>query len=234
MEVWLSPVLLSARIALVATMAVSCLATMAAWAVERLSWRGRGVVDSILVLPLALPPTVVGFLLLWLLGRKGPLGSLLEPLGVRLLFTWWAAVIASGILAFPLMYNAARAGLQTVDGSLESAARTLGASEPRVFFTVTLPVAWPSFLAGLVLCFMRALGEFGATLMLAGNIPGATQTMSTAIYTATEAGDMPTATLLVAIMLAFAFAATFTTRYCSERCRLAQERKGVTKCSSPR
>lgn len=234
MDYWLSPIRVSARVAVVSTLLVLIIATLAAWIMERRSWRGRGIFDAILVLPLALPPTVVGFLLLWILGRNGPLGRLLEALDIHLLFTWWASVIASTVLAFPLMYNAARAGLQSVDCSLEGAARTLGASETRVFFTVTLPLAWPSFLAGIVLSFMRALGEFGATLMLAGNIPGVTQTMSTAIYTATEVGDTSKATVLVAIMLAFAFAATFAARYFSERGNRLRFQKEVMRCSSPR
>lgn len=213
---WTSALLLSLRIAVVATTVVFCLGTGAAWAMVKLSWRGKGMVDALFTLPLVLPPTVTGFLLLVLLGRNGPLGKLLGLAGAEILFTWWAGVVASAVVAFPLMYSAARAGLQGVDETLEKAARTLGASEARIFFTITLPLAWPGLLAGLVLSFTRALGEFGATLMVAGNIPGKTQTMPTAIWAASEAGDMATAALLVGIMLLFGFGATWVSRAWSE------------------
>jgi len=213
---WLPPVLLSLRIAVVATAVVFCLGTAAAWAMVKLRWPGKQVLDALFTLPLVVPPTVTGFVLLVLLGRKGPLGRLLGLGGVEILFTWWAGVIASAVVAFPLMYSAARAGLQSVDETLEKAARTLGASEARIFFTVTLPLAWPGLGAGLVLSFARALGEFGATLMVAGNIPGKTQTVPTAIWAAAEAGDMRTAGFLVGIMLVFGFSAAWASRAWSE------------------
>jgi molybdate transport system permease protein len=208
--------MLSLRIAVVATVVVFCLGAAAAWAMVKLPWRGKGVAEALFTLPLVVPPTVTGFLLLVLLGKKGPVGRLLGLAGVEVIFTWWAGVIASSVVAFPLMYNAARAGLQSVDETLEKAARTLGASELRVFFTVTLPLAWPGLLAGLVLSFARALGEFGATLMVAGNIPGKTQTVPTAIWTAAEVGDMATAGALVGIMLLFGFGTTWASRAWSE------------------
>lgn len=219
MPSWVSAFAISLRIALVATAFVFCLGTAAAWAVVKLPWRGKGVVDALFVLPMVVPPTVTGFVLLVLLGKNGPVCKLLQLLGgTEILFTWWAGVIASAVVAFPLMYNAAKAGFQSVDETAEKAARTLGASEVRIFFTITLPLAWPGLGAGLVLSFARALGEFGATLMVAGNIPGKTQTVATAIWTAAEAGDTGTATLLVVITLVFGFAATLLSRAWSEAC----------------
>jgi molybdate transport system permease protein len=142
------------------------------------------------LLPLVLPPTVVGFLLLLLFGRKGPVGKLLLYFGATVVFSWPATVIASAVVAFPLMYLTARAALEQVDPHFLQAARTLGANEWRVFREVALPLAWPGVLAGTILSFARALGEFGATLMLAGNIPGRTATIPIAIYFAVEADDM--------------------------------------------
>src|ERR1700726_1954732 len=159
------------------------------------AWReGRkgpamALVDGLFLLPLVLPPTVVGFLLLLLFGRNGPLGKLFLELGATIVFSWPATVIAATVVAFPLMYLTARAALEQVDPHLLQAARTLGASEWRVFREVALPLAWPGVLAGTILSFARALGEFGATLMLAGNIPASTETIPVAIFFAIEAGD---------------------------------------------
>jgi molybdate transport system permease protein len=163
--------------------------TAAAWRVRR---RGpaMALVDGISLLPLVLPPTVVGFFLLLLLGRHGPLGALLLRFGATVVFSWPATVIAAGVVSFPLMYLTARAALEQVDPHFLEAARTLGASEWHLFREVTLPLAWPGVLAGTILCFARALGEFGATLMLAGNIPGKTATIPIAIYFAVEANDI--------------------------------------------
>ena len=189
-----TPVLLSLRVGLTALAFVFVLGTLAARLMSRRHFAGRDVVDGLLVLPLVLPPVVTGFLLLLLLGRNGPVGRFLEnALGVRLLFTVHAAVIAAIVVAFPLMYQSAKAAFQTVDARLEDAARTLGAGEARVFLTVTLPLAWPGLVAGTVLSFARALGEFGATVMVAGNIPGETTTVPLAIFFAADAGEMRTA-----------------------------------------
>lgn len=148
------------------------------------------LVDGIFLLPLVLPPTVVGLLLLLLFGRNGPLGKLLLTFGATVVFSWPATVIAATVVAFPLMYLTARAALEQVDPNCLQAARTLGASEWRVFREVALPLAWPGVLAGTILSFARALGEFGATLMLAGNIPGRTETIPIAIYFAVEANEI--------------------------------------------
>ena len=164
----------------------------AAWR-ERRSGPAMAILDGIFLLPLVLPPTVVGFFLLLLFGRNGPLGKLLLALGTTMVFSWPATVIAAAVVAFPLMYLTARAALEQVDSRYLEAARTLGASEWRVFSAIALPLAWPGVLAGTILSFARALGEFGATLMLAGNIPGRTATIPIAIYFAVEANDVQSA-----------------------------------------
>jgi molybdate transport system permease protein len=161
----------------------------AAWRERRTGIRAA-LVDGIFLLPLILPPTVVGFFLLLLFGRNGPLGKLLLAFGATIVFSWPATVIAATVVSFPLMYLTARAALEQVDPDLMQAARTLGASEWRVFRGIALPLAWPGILAGTILSFARALGEFGATLMLAGNIPGRTETIPIAIYFAVEADDI--------------------------------------------
>jgi molybdate transport system permease protein len=188
-----SPLWISLATSLTAT-AITLIVGLAAAA-----WRERrtgplmALVDGVFVLPLVLPPTVVGFLLLLLLGRNGPLGKLLLRVGRTVVFSWPATVIAAAVVAFPLMYLTARAALEQVDPHYLEAARTLGASEWRVFSEVALPLAWPGVLAGTILSFARALGEFGATLLLAGDIPGKTETIPIAIYFAVEANEIPRA-----------------------------------------
>ena len=159
---------------------------------------GRELLDTIFTLPMVLPPTVLGYYLLVLIGSKGALGAWLEnSFGINLVFTWQAAVIAAAIASFPLVFKPARAAFEDVDGQLEQAARTLGVSELALFFRVTLPLAWRGILAGLLLAFARAMGEFGATIMVAGSIPGRTQTLSIAIYEAVQAGNDGRANALV-------------------------------------
>jgi molybdate transport system permease protein len=188
-----SPVFLSLRVAVAALLLVLVTGTLAARWMSRRHFPGRDVLDGLFLLPLVLPPVVTGFALLVLLGRNGPLGRPLEAIGVRVVFTAWAAVIAAATVAFPLMYQSAKAAFQAVDPRLEDAARTLGAGEWRVFLRVTLPLAWPGLVAGTVLSFARALGEFGATAMVAGNIPGQTTTVPLAIYFLADSGDLRTA-----------------------------------------
>ena len=151
---------------------------------------GTAVIDGIFLLPLVLPPTVVGFFLLLLFGRNGPIGKIFLRMGATIVFSWPATVITAAVVAFPLMYLTARAALEQVEPRLLQAARTLGATEWRAFREVALPLAWPGILAGTILSFARALGEFGATLMLAGNIPGRTATIPIAIYFAVEDNDI--------------------------------------------
>ncbi|HLW81336.1 MAG TPA: molybdate ABC transporter permease subunit [Candidatus Acidoferrales bacterium] len=186
----LSPVWLSLETAVTATIITLLLGT--ATAVWRANRRGIGpaFLDGIFLLPLVLPPTVVGFILLVIFGRNGPLGRLLLHFGATVVFSWPATVIAAAVVSFPLMYLSVRAALEQLDHTLLQAARTLGASEWRVFRRVALPLAWPGMLAGTILAFARALGEFGATLMLAGSIPGKTETIPIAIYISVEAGEI--------------------------------------------
>ncbi|MBP1313031.1 molybdate transport system permease protein [Herbaspirillum sp. 1173] len=196
--VW-TPLLLSLKVAGLATLLNLVLGVAAAWGLSR--WRSplRDFIDSILTLPLVLPPTVLGYYLLVLFGRRGTFGAWLESLGIQLVFTWQGAVLASTVVAFPLVLKAARAAFESVDHQLEDAARVLGVSEAGVFFRVSLPLATRGITAGVLLAFARALGEFGATLMVAGNLPGRTQTLSVAIYEAVQAGDDGAATFLVVV-----------------------------------
>ena len=192
---------LSLRVAVLATLANAVVGVPLAWALARRRFRGRALVDLLVTLPLVLPPTVTGYYLIVLLGRRGWLGApLYAATGWTLAFTWYAAVVAATVMALPLLVRTARAAIESVEVDLEKAARTLGRSEWRVALEVTLPLARNGILAGLVLAFARALGEFGATLMLAGNIPGRTQTVPLAIYTAVQTGETSDAVVLVAVL----------------------------------
>lgn len=194
------PLLLSLKVAGWATAINLLLGVGVGYALARWRFPGRDLVDAALTLPMVMPPTVLGYYLLVVIGSQGVVGAwLLEHFGIRLIFTWQAAVIAATIVSFPLIFKAARAAFETVDPQLEDAARTLGIGELAVFFRVSLPLAWRGVLAGLLLAFARALGEFGATLMVAGSIAGKTQTLSIAVYEAVQAGQDDTANFLVAI-----------------------------------
>jgi len=186
----LSPLWISLATSVTATAITFVVGLAAAVWRERYTSPAMALVDGIFLLPLVLPPTVVGFLLLLLFGRNGPLGKPLLHFGATIVFSWPATVIAAAVVAFPLMYLTSRAALEQVQPELLQAARTLGASEWRVFREIALPLAWPGVLAGTILSFARALGEFGATLMIAGNIPGKTETIPIAIYFAVEADEM--------------------------------------------
>ena len=191
---------LSLKVAGWATLINLVLGVGVGYLLARARFPGRDVLDTFLTLPMVLPPTVLGYYLLVAIGRKSWLGTWLrESLGVNLIFTWQGAVIAASIVAFPLVFKPARAAFEAVDGQLEQAARVLGVSEVGVFFRVTLPLAWRGILAGLLLAFARAMGEFGATLMVAGSIPGKTQTLSVAVYEAVQAGQDDLAATLVLI-----------------------------------
>jgi molybdate transport system permease protein len=170
------------------------------YALSRWRFPGRDVLDAVLTLPMVMPPTVLGYYLLVVIGSQGVVGAwLLQNFGIRLIFTWQAAVIAATIVAFPLVFKAARAAFENVDPQCEDAARTLGLGEWGLFLRVSLPLAWRGILAGLLLAFARALGEFGATLMVAGSIAGQTQTLSIAVYEAVQAGQDDTANFLVMV-----------------------------------
>jgi molybdate transport system permease protein len=221
-----SPLLISLATSLTAT-AVTLVAGLAAaaWRQNR-AGAGAALVDGIFILPLVLPPTVVGFLLLLLFGRNGPLGKLLLQFGASVVFSWPATVIAATVVAFPLMYITARAALEQVDPHLLQAARTLGASEARIFREIALPLAWPGVLAGTILSFARALGEFGATLMLAGNIPGKTETIPIAIYFAVEANEIQRAMAWCAVDVGISIALLGGLYYWTHAQRLRRERWG--------
>jgi molybdate transport system permease protein len=197
----LSAVWISARVAAAATVLNALFGIPLAYLIARRRFWGRGLVDLLVTLPLVLPPTVTGYYLIVLLGRRGLLGAPLYDLtGWTIAFTWYAAVIAATVMALPLLVRTARAAIESVDRDLERAAFTLGRSEWQTALTVTLPLARNGILAGLVLAFARALGEFGATLMLAGNIPGKTATVPLAIYTAVETGETGEVLALVGLL----------------------------------
>ncbi len=197
-EIW-QPLLLSLKVALWATGLNLVFGVAVAYGLTR--WRSRlnATVDALLTLPLVLPPTVLGYYLLVLLGRRGLIGGWLDDLGMNPVFTWQGAVIAATLAAFPLVQKAARAAFEGVDVQLEDAAKVLGLKPLAVFVRVSLPLAMRGIVAGSLLAFARALGEFGATLMIAGNLPGRTQTLSVAIYSAIEAGDDTGANVLVLV-----------------------------------
>lgn len=204
------PVWLSLRVAAVSVTATFILGTACALLMARRRFAGQAALEALFTMPLVLPPVVTGFLLLLLLGKHGPVGQLwLRLFHHPVIFTPYAAMLAGMVVSFPLMYQSAKAAFQSVDANLEDAARTLGSNETRVFLTITMPLAWPGLLAGLILSFARALGEFGATIMVAGNIPGLTQTMPLAIYFAAEANDLTTAGWYVLIISAITFSLVF-------------------------
>lgn len=194
------PLLLSLKVAGWATVLASLLGIGMAYALSRWNSPWSDAVDAILTLPMVLPPTVIGYYLLVLLGRRGWLGEFLAKWNIELVFTWQGAVIAATIVAFPMVLKAARAAFEDVDPHIQNTGRLLGVSDAGVFFRLTLPLAFRGILAGVLLAFARALGEFGATLMVAGSIPGRTQTMSIAIYEAVQAGNDSLANLLVLVI----------------------------------
>lgn len=207
-----SPLWISVKVAVFATIITFILGLFAARWVLSLR-KMRFVIDGIFSLPMVLPPTVVGFFLLILFGKNSALGQFLMRMGMNVLFTWQGAVIAAAVVSFPIMYRTSLGAFEQVDKNLLHAARTLGMSEITLFFKVLLPVSWPGVAAATILAFARALGEFGATIMLAGNIPGRTQTMSVAIYTAMQSGNRELAYRWVAIIMALSFITIFLMNY---------------------
>ena len=186
----LTPLWLTLKVALIATLLAGAAGIALAWWMSRRKFAGQSVVDALLMLPMVLPPTVLGYYLIVLIGRNGVLGQYLDRwFGINLIFTWQGAVIAAAIVSLPLIYKAARAAFEDVDDRFAHAARTLGAGELEIFLRVSLPLAVRGIAAGLMLAFARAMGEFGATLMIAGNLPGKTQTLSIAVYDAVQAGN---------------------------------------------
>jgi molybdate transport system permease protein len=194
------PLLLTLKVAAFATLLALFMGVAVGYLLARYQFAGRDILDAVCTLPMVMPPTVLGYYLIVIIGRRGWIGEWLwETFGVTLMFTWQGAVLAAAVVAFPLVFKSARAAFEGVESQLEKAARTLGASEVRVFFRVTMPLAWRGILAGTMLAFARALGEFGATLMVAGNIPGKTQTLSLAVYDAVQAGQDDLANFLVIV-----------------------------------
>jgi molybdate transport system permease protein len=200
------------------TLRVSALAVLlilppglaAAWLLARFRWTGKPLVETLIALPLVMPPVATGLLLLKLLGRRGPLGGFLqEHFGLDVVFTWRAVVVAMAVMSFPLLVRGARVAFEGVDPRLEQIARTLGATDLRVFFTITLPLARNGILGGTLLAFARALGEFGATILVAGNIPGRTATLSLSIYQLVQLGKDGDAFRLLAVAVVIAFAAVW-------------------------
>lgn len=206
----LEPILLSLRIASIATVFSFLFGVLFAYILNKKNIPGKNFWETLITLPMILPPSVTGYFLLMLLGKRGVIGSaLIDIFGFKIIFTWYAAVIAASIVSLPLMYQNVKAAFVNVDPAYERAARTLGSSEFRIFRTITFPLAWPGIISGIVLAFCRAIGEFGATLMVAGNIPGKTQTVPTAIYYAVENGNTTEANTLVLIMTVFSFVLIF-------------------------
>ena len=216
-----SPLWISLKVAVCATVFTFFLGLLSARLVISLR-SGKALIDGIFSLPMVLPPTVVGFFLLIIFGKNSLLGGLLLKMGISVLFTWQGAVIAAVVVSFPIMYRTARGALEQVDVNLIYAARTLGMSEAKIFFRIQLPAAWPGVAAATILAFARAMGEFGATIMLAGNIPGRTQTMSVAIYTAVQSGDRGLAYYWVAIIMGISLFTIFLMNYWTGY----QERRG--------
>lgn len=201
----LSPLWISFKVAFFATLITFVLGIAAVRLVISMK-RGKSLADGLFSLPMVLPPTVVGFFLLMIFGKNSPIGGTLASAGFSVLFTWQGAVIAAAAVSFPIMYRTCRGALEQVDRNITDAARTLGMSERKIFFKIMIPMARPGIAAATILSFARALGEFGATMMLAGNIPGKTQTMSIAIYTAMQGGDREKAYIWVAIVMAISLA----------------------------
>lgn len=219
-------ILLTLKIAGVATLIASTLGVAVAWFMARSRFPGKRWLDAICALPLVLPPTVIGYCLVLLLGKRGVLGEWLAQYGINLIFSWEGAVVAATVVIFPLSYRSSKAALESVDPNLEDAARTLGASEWRVFSRVSFPLAWRGIFAGISLAFARGMGEFGATLMIAGNLPGKTQTLSLAIYDSFQAGNDDRAFVLV-ILTSFLCAGMLVLAECMGAGRFASRQKRV-------
>ncbi|KYC81503.1 molybdate ABC transporter permease subunit [Bacillus licheniformis] len=214
LEEFLSPIEISIQVSAAAGIIAVLLGTAAARLLANRNFKGKSVIETVMMLPLVLPPTVVGFFLIVIFGRQSVIGRLIENVfQAPVIFTWWAAVIAAAVVAFPLMYQSAKSGFLAVDRDIEDAARVDGANEWRVFLFVTVPLASNGIMTGIVLSFARALGEFGATLMFAGIIPGVTQTVPTAIYLAIDSGNMTLAWMWVASIAIISFLMLFFVQF---------------------
>lgn len=206
----LSPIIISIRVAIISTIFTLIIGVILSRIMTKYDFKGKDILEVIILMPMVLPPSVIGYGLLILIGKRGIIG---EPLynifGVRLIFTWVAACIAATIVSLPLMYQSCKNAFLSVDPVYEDAAMSLGANKRKVFWKIILPLALPGILGGIVLAFARSLGEFGATLMVAGNIPGKTQNIPLAIYFAVEVGDTTTANILLSIVMLFSFVVVY-------------------------
>ena len=210
-------VVFTVRIAALSTALILLPGLAAAFILARYRGPGKSILETLLSLPLVLPPTAVGILLLEALGRRAPLGGWLAAHGIEIVFTWKAVLLATMVMSFPLFVRSARTALEEIDPRLAGIARTLGCGPARAFFRVTLPLAWRGIVSGAVLAFSRALGEFGATVMIAGNIPGRTQTLALAIFSYNQTGHDDRALQLVGVTVVLAFAALWTAEWVTRR-----------------
>lgn len=211
-----TPLWISIKTATISTIITFFLGIIISYWMSNFKGKSKGLIDGLFTLPLILPPTVVGFFLLLICGKNGPVGKLLELFNTSLIFTWTATVLAAIVVSFPMMYRTTRSAFEQIDINILSAARTLGLSEFKIFHKIAIPLAMPGIVGGLVLSFARAMGEFGATLMIAGNIPGRTQTMPLAIFFAAEGGDMQKAMLWVVIIVTLSLFLILILNYWSE------------------
>lgn len=216
MNVDWSPLIISLKTAFLATLITFVIGIIASYVMSNYKGKYKGLIDGLFTLPLVLPPTVVGFFLLLVVGKNGVVGKFLLQFDITIIFSWWATVISATVVAFPMMYRTSRAAFEQIDVNMISAARTLGLSEWKIFYKIAIPLAWPGIIAGIVLSFARALGEFGATLMIAGNIPGRTQTMPVAIFFAVEGGDISKAMMWVLIITVISVGMILILNYWSE------------------
>src|SRR3954463_1618666 len=204
----------SAWVSALSTVVILPFGLALAWVLARREWPGKSLLETFVSLPLVMPPVATGLLLLKLVGRRGPIGAFLyDRLGLEIVFTWRAVLIALSVMSLPLLVRSARVAFEQVNPRLEQIARTLGATEARVFFSITAPLAWRGILGGMVLAFARALGEFGATIMVAGNIPGKTSTLSLAIFHFVQLGQDSSAFRLLGVSVFLAFVAVWTSEY---------------------
>lgn len=205
------PILISLKVASVATVITAIVGMALGLLFVRKKFPGKDILEVIITLPMVMPPSITGYILLLIIGRKGFVGKILQDVfGINLIFTWQAACIAAAVVSLPLMYQSCKSAFMAVDKTYENAARTLGANEWRVFSKITMPLAWPGIASGLVLSFARALGEFGATLMVAGNIPGKTENIPIATYFAVESNNLVKANFLMIVVVFFSFVTIFS------------------------
>lgn len=218
MDAGLTPLWISIKTSLLATVITFFIGIVVAYLVANYKGKWRGLIDSVFTLPLVLPPTVMGFFLLLFFGKNGPAGKfLMNFFDVNIIFSWTATVIAAVVVAFPMMYRSSRSAFEQIDVDLISAAKTLGMSEFKIFYKIAVPLAWPGIIGGVVLAFSRALGEFGATLMIAGNIPGRTQTMPLAIFFEVQAMDYKGAMMWVATIVGISVVMILILNYWSDK-----------------